>query len=77
MRQTRLTGIASAYDKKIASRDYETLVLRWNASGKPDDEAQEHEDVRRDDDALAPNEKKTVALSSFQRLDSAVTDRLE
>jgi len=49
-----LVGIASAYDKEIASRDYETLVLRWNASDKPDDEAQEHEDDRRADDALAP-----------------------
>jgi len=30
-----LVEIASAYDKKIASGDYETLVLQWNASGKP------------------------------------------
>jgi len=60
-----LAGIASAYDKEIASRDYGTLVLRWNASGKRHDEAQKHEDDRRDDDALAPNEKKAVALSSL------------
>jgi len=72
-----LAGIASAYDKEIASRDYETLVLRWIASDKPDDETQKHEDDRRDDYALTPNEKKAVALSSLQCLDSAVPDRLK
>jgi len=49
-----LAGIASAYDREIASRDYGTLVLRWIASDKPDDEAQKHEDDGRDDYALAP-----------------------
>jgi len=43
-----LVEIASAYDKKIASGDYETLVLQWNASDKLDDEVQKHEDDRRD-----------------------------
>src|SRR5215510_12206975 len=41
-----------------------TTMRLWsyggNASGKPHDEAQKHEDDRRDDYALAPNEKKAV-----------------
>ena len=45
----RSTKIAPVYDKEIASGDYGTLVLRWNASDKLDDEAQKHEDDRRDD----------------------------
>ena len=48
-----------------------------DASDKPDDEAQAHEDDRRDDYALTPNEKKAVALSPLQRLDSAIPDRLK
>ena len=72
-----MAGIASAYDKESASGDYGTLVLRWNASDKPDDEAQEHEDDRRDDYASTPNEKNVVVLSPLQRLNSAVPDRLK
>src|SRR5262249_16896651 len=72
----RLTGIASAYDKEIASGHYGTLVLRCNASDKSD----QHKSTRTTVAtvyALVLNEKNLVALSSFQCLDSTLPDSFQ